>query len=77
MMASLLAVGTVLYGFCNGFFGRDSYEDKRVEAFGADWIVARDDQGRVHFANFEEGWLPSLPEFIAEWTNKENQHLNG
>jgi hypothetical protein len=39
---SPLRVGDVLLGFCNGFFGRDSYEDKRVEALGADWVVARD-----------------------------------
>lgn len=34
-------VGTVLYGFCSGHFGRNSYDDKRVEAIGADWVVAR------------------------------------
>jgi hypothetical protein len=50
MEAPVIMVGTVLRGFCGGYFGRDSYEDKRVEAVGADWIVARDDFGRVHFA---------------------------
>lgn len=34
-------VGSILYGFCGGAFGRDSYHDKRVEAIGADWLVAR------------------------------------
>lgn len=37
-----IAVGTVLYGHCGGEFGRDSYTDKRVEAVGADWVVARE-----------------------------------
>lgn len=36
-----LRVGDVLDGFCGGVFGRDSYEDKRVEAIGTDWVVAR------------------------------------
>lgn len=35
-------VGTVLYGFCGGEFGRDGYADKRVEAIGTDWVVARE-----------------------------------
>lgn len=30
-------IGTKLYGFCDGCFGRDSYSDKRVEGVGADW----------------------------------------
>lgn len=38
-----LRVGDVLYGFCGGYFGRDSYGDKRVEAIGADWVVVRED----------------------------------
>lgn len=41
-----LRVGDVLYGFCQGSFGSDSYSDKRVEAIGADWVIARDDAGR-------------------------------
>lgn len=36
-----LRVGDILYGFCGGEFGRDSYGDKRVEAIGADWVVVR------------------------------------
>jgi hypothetical protein len=35
-------IGMMLDGFCGGEFGRDSYADKRVEAFGDDWIVARE-----------------------------------
>ncbi len=37
-----LRVGDVLYGYCGGWFGSDSYEDKRVEAIGMDWVVARE-----------------------------------
>ncbi len=46
----MLVVGTVLYGFCAGRFGRDSYANKRVEGVGVDWIVARDEEGDIHFA---------------------------
>lgn len=47
-----LLVGETLEGFCGGYFGRDSYGTKRVEAVGADWVVARD---------IATGW----PEFAA------------
>lgn len=36
-----IRVGDVLEGFCGGHFGRDAHGDKRVEAVGADWVVAR------------------------------------
>lgn len=36
-----LMVGDTLLGYCRGHFGRDSYEPKRVEAVGTDWVVAR------------------------------------
>lgn len=43
-----LRVGQELFGFCEGNFGRDSYDPKRVEAIGADWVVAREN-GRPVF----------------------------
>lgn len=48
----MISTGTMLKGFCRGYFGRDSYEDKIVEATGVDWIVAREvDSGKVVFTN--------------------------
>lgn len=58
----MIRVGTVLYGFCGGYFGSDSYEDKRVEAVGADWVVARDTYGH---ACFMTGDLSLLEEFLT------------
>ncbi len=49
--ASPLRVGDPLYGFCGGFFGRDGYGDKRVEAIGSDWVVARGENGTAWFAD--------------------------
>lgn len=42
-----IRIGTLLRGFCHGAFGRDSYADKRVEAIGVDWVVARATDGGV------------------------------
>ncbi len=61
----MLLVGTVLYGFCAGRFGRDSYEEKRVEGVGMDWVVARDERGEIHFA-YGEMIHADLQEFTKE-----------
>ena len=46
-------VGMQLYGYCNGYFGRDSYEDKRIEIVSADYIVCRDEDGHPEFLNLK------------------------
>jgi hypothetical protein len=57
-----IRVGDTLYGFCGGSFDRESYDNKRVEAIGADWLVARDEDGYV--------WLyRGAPEDLAEYRN--------
>ena len=61
----MILIGTLLYGYCGGHFGRDSYETKRVEALGADWIVCRDQYGQIHFASGE-----NVLERLEEYTRK-------
>lgn len=58
-----VTVGTVLYGFCGGFFGRDSYGNKTVEAIGKDWVVARED-GLVDYPVMAH----CNPEILGEYT---------
>lgn len=43
-----LRVGDLLIGYCGNAF-RDSYDDKRVEAIGSNWVVARDERGEPLF----------------------------
>lgn len=50
----MIAVGQVLHGFCGGYFGRDSWKCKRVEAVGFDWVVAREME------------RPMIPEFAQK-----------
>lgn len=63
----ILPVGAMLYGYCNGFFGRDSYCNKRVEAVGADWLVVRDADGDAQFCYFTEE--PSAA-MLESWKTK-------
>ena len=61
-MAEKIRIGSILKGFCQGSFGRDSYEDKRVEFIGGDWVVARgvDSGSAVFYAGMPE----ELEEYI-------------
>jgi len=38
---SPLRVGELIHGFVGGQFGRDHFDCSRIEAIGADWVVAR------------------------------------
>lgn len=43
-------IGMHLYGYCCGYFGRDSYGKKRIVDIGADYICVT--EGPVHAYNF-------------------------
>ena len=68
-----LWVGQILKGFCNGYFGRDSYGEKRIEAVGPDWIVVRDyeysfrdnENGTPNLARFDSH--EQMHELVADW----------
>jgi hypothetical protein len=69
-----LRAGDVLGGFCEGYFGRDSYGDKRVEEIGPDWVVVRYESGTVDLfqgdpqflVRFRTGRAPLRPAWSAE-----------
>lgn len=72
---SSIRVGTKLYGYCGGFFGRDDYNDKRVEALGADWVVVRyEHTGEAGFCSFVGGdWsLADLEEYTENRTENDD-----
>ena len=56
--AMLGLIGQTIDSYCDGWFGRDSYGEKTIEAVGPDWIVCRNEAGRCEFAtglvSFEE-----------------------
>ena len=65
-------LGVRIFGFCNGYFGRDSYEDKVIEAIGHDWLVARGlDSSRPEMASFEN-W-EELEKYVSEWSSQEER----
>jgi len=71
----MVNVGRMIYGFCNGFFGRDDYSDKIIvfetECSICCRIVDRDiwrDNGWLTVANFDSE--KEKQEYINEWSKK-------
>lgn len=62
-----LRVGDVLHGYCGGYFGRDGYECKTVEAVGSDWVVARTRYSGVWWANVSPEQLTEYREVKSEF----------
>lgn len=62
-------VGMRLHGYCNGYFGRDSYSSKVIEGVGANWIVARESVGEVRLATFTT--TEEMEACVAEWVKAE------
>lgn len=49
-------VGTKIYGYCNGYFGREDYDDKIIIFEGKKWIVCAyldTDNDNVTCLNFD------------------------
>lgn len=61
-------VGRVIHGYCNGYFGRDSYHDKRIEAEGYDWVVVRED-GEPNFCYLDP---KEKQELLDKWSIEED-----
>jgi hypothetical protein len=66
-MAMEVRIGLMLYGYCNGYFGRDSYLPKRIEAIGHDWVVVRERDDTPNFASFEGHPDGRMEELLMKW----------
>jgi hypothetical protein len=65
-------IGRMIYGSCNGYFGRDEYSPKRIEAEGADWVVARalEEFATPLFAAFES--RQDKEQLLESWAKSRN-----
>ena len=63
-MHKLFNIGDKIYGYCNGFFGRDSYSDKKCVFVSENYAVFEDEDGVGHVLNMNE-YLNK--EFVDGW----------
>lgn len=62
-------VGVKIFGFCNGYFGRDSYDDKMIIANGENWIVTKNDREQTEFASFDD--TNEMKQMIGRWQTED------
>jgi hypothetical protein len=68
--------GIKIYGFCEGFFGRDDYDTKTIIASGDNWIVCKAEGSKYpRFASFEEGWqYDQMEQLIQKWSQESEDY---
>ena len=65
-------IGTKIYGYCEGYFGRDDYKDKIIIFEGPKWIVcAYLDKDEITCLNFDSA--EEKEECIKKWSKKEEE----
>lgn len=60
-------LGDTLYGYCNGYFGRESYEDKTVVYAGDNYIVCEYSDSYPCVAIFDKESDEEIEALIDEW----------
>ena len=63
-------IGKKIYGYCNGFFSKNEYGNKIIEAVGSDWIIARDSEGIADVALFDDTEMRDS--YLKDWMKKDN-----
>ena len=67
-------IGTKIYGYCNGYFGRDDYESKIIILEGKKWIVCAyiySYSDRVTCVNFDSE--AEKIECIKRWSERDEE----
>lgn len=57
-------LGKRISGYCEGYFGRDSYDDKIIIMNGENWVIAQSNDGLPEVAYFDD------MEEMMDWFNK-------
>lgn len=71
----MIHIGLLIYGHCDGKFGRDHYGKYRIEAIGGDWLVARNaqqiytDHPDIAFCTFRGP--NELREAVKRWSSED------
>jgi dTDP-4-amino-4,6-dideoxygalactose transaminase len=65
---SEIRIGTILYGYCNGWLDDDYWGEKVIEAIGPDWVIARNEKGEPLFASFHGWYYGCMREHLEKWS---------
>lgn len=70
-MLKIFSVGDEIFGFCNGFFGRDDYADKICVLVSSKYAVFEYEDNTATILHFEK----DIVDFVTQWKNKSNQQI--
>ena len=76
-MLQLFKEGDIIYGYCNGAFGRDDYEDKvcvKVTPHYAVFEYLDADINGATVINFGESFVRIYGESIEEWKEESSSY---
>ena len=65
-------VGKEVYGFCEGFFGSSSYDDKLIIMNGLNWVVGMPEDGLPEVAYFKD--FDEMMNWYKDNSEKENDY---
>ena len=66
-MLKLFSVGDEIFGYCNGLFGRDSYDNKVCVMVTPKYAVFQNEDGVGELLNYSE----DLSDLVEEWKVEE------
>lgn len=67
-------IGETFYGYCNGYFGRDSYEDKTVVYAGRNYLLCEDEYKHPHLAVFQDESNNEITRLIESWMTDSDEY---
>lgn len=65
-------LGKTISGYCNGYFGRDDYDTKKIVFVGKRYIVTENSKGEGNIAYFTNESKEEVEELIESWLDDED-----
>ena len=68
-------LGKNIYGYCNSYFGRDSYETKRIVFAGVNYIVVEHEDAlkTPGIAYFHDKTKEEVEQLLKDWMDPTNE----
>lgn len=74
---ALVTAGSYLYGYCCGYFGRDSYGTKKVIKVGKDAVTVQNDDGSYQDSYRINDWVSLVKASNASLEELEREEARG
>lgn len=72
-MLQCFTPGDTIYGYCQGYFGRDDYKNKVCVLVQVKYAVFEYEDGTATVVNYYSGIENDVPDW-KDWKNRENEY---